>query len=201
MDGEKYTLIYRFPPWRRRSNRPCTFQCQSPRVDVTRTQPTDADGPRSAPDEPTSGETALSRRQATRIGLTAGAVATVVMTVFRMPTSRSPPPTARLAAAVAGGEPADHTLVGLLLHLIYGTVAGGVFGLLAGSHLPGSDLGGERRGALLGSVYGLALSAFGLTVLLKRVLRIDLDADERFVFHVSHLIYGLALGILVGSRS
>lgn len=186
-----------------------TFRVPPPVDTVTGLRPTPPDDDSQPPEAPLDrtvpgrgpAEEPTVSRPAMFSGLIAGTIATVVMTAFRVPISRSPPPPARLAAIIAGGEPTDHLLAGLLGHLAYGTVAGGVFGVLAGARLRGTDRTAERRGAILGSLYGLALSVFGSAVLLKRVLRVDPDPDERFVFHVSHLIYGLTLGILVASRS
>ncbi|QLG64213.1 hypothetical protein [Halorarum salinum] len=135
------------------------------------------------------------------VGLVGGAVATAVMSAFRIPIARSPPPTAWFwAEFVAGGEPADYVGRGLLLHLLYGTLGGGVFGLLVGPFITGPEATRERRATLLGAAYGATLSAFGVSVVLDRLLGLELEPDERFVFHVSHLVYGLTLGTWFGSR-
>ena len=136
------------------------------------------------------------------VGLLGGLLATVTMTVFRMPISDSPPPTADLWARYVGdGGPEDHLLVGLLLHLGYGTAAGGLFGALAPVPPTGTELSREVRGVLAGLAYGLLLSAFGERALLVGLLGMDLEADERFVFHASHVVYGLTIGAWVGSRA
>lgn len=135
------------------------------------------------------------------VGLAGGAVATAVMSAFRIPISRSPPPTAWFWATFVGdGVPGDYVGRGLLLHLLYGTLGGGVFGVLVGPSIAGREVTQERRATLLGAVYGVALSAFGVWVVLDRLLGLELDPDERFVFHVSHLVYGLTLGTWFGSR-
>lgn len=137
---------------------------------------------------------------AIKYGAFGGLVATVSMTVFRMPTSKSLPPTARFwAKFVGGGEPEEYPVVALLLHLVYGIVGGIFFALLA----PGSgdsEAVAESKGAILGTVYGVALSIFGMRVILERVLGTDPDTDERLIFHISHVVYGLTLGTWVGSR-
>lgn len=137
------------------------------------------------------------------VGLASGFVATVVMTVFRMPISRSPPPTAYFwTKYVGGGEPDEHTLVGLALHLTYGTVGGGLFAALpAGPPTADEEVGREARSVLRGLVFGLLLYAFGTRVVLARLLDMDLAPHERFIFLLSHVVYGLALGARFGSKA
>lgn len=134
------------------------------------------------------------------LGLAGGLVATLVMTAFRIPISRSLPPTANFWATYVGsGDPEDYPLVALALHLAYGAAGGVGFAALA----PGwgrPEAVAESQDAVLGTVYGLLLSAFGSRVLLERLLGMDLDRDERLVFHVSHVVYGLTLGTWLGSR-
>jgi hypothetical protein len=163
------------------------------------------DSQRSADDSRTPGNgrkrAASDRRWHAATGLLAGAFATVVMTVFRAPVARSPPPPAWFwAKFVAGGDPEDHAAPALVLHLVYGSVAGAAFGLLAGPRTGAGEARRERRATAFGAVYGLCLSGFGAAVVLGRLLDMDLDPDERFVFHVGHLVYGLALGTRFGSR-
>lgn len=139
-------------------------------------------------------------RRTVKLGLKSGLVATVVMTTFRMPISRSPPPTADFwATYVAGGDPEDHTAVGLVLHLAYGIGAGVVFAVLSPSRTTGSEVEDESRGILRGLAYGILLSTFGVRFVLEGLLGMDLEPDERFIFHVSHVVYGLTLGAWHGS--
>lgn len=134
------------------------------------------------------------------VGLHGGAVATAVMTAYRLPVSRSLPPTAAFWATYVGsGEPSEYPLIGLVLHAAYGAGAGAIFALL----VPGrsrSDAVAESRNAVLGVGYALCLSVFGARVLLGRLLGMDLAPDERLVFHASHVVYGLTLGTWLGSR-
>ncbi|RBI61894.1 hypothetical protein DMJ13_14180 [halophilic archaeon] len=128
------------------------------------------------------------------------------MTVFREPVARSLPPTAAFIAKFTGGRPGDHPVGALALHLLYGTAAGGVFGGLVGAsddERVAAELGAseETVGLVAGTAYALALSAFGERVLLGRLLDMDLEDDELMIFHAGHVVYGVALGAWVGSRS
>ncbi|NEU57876.1 hypothetical protein [Halorussus sp. MSC15.2] len=177
-------------------------------------------------DADSTSATGLAPRLAARIaeGTRAGFVATLVMTAYRLPVSRSLPPTARFwSTFVSGDDPDDHPIIALALHLLYGTVGGAIFGALtpfdAGSPAssPRSPTGDESDrstdddhrqtasreviGLLWGTVYALALSVFGERVVLGRVLDMDPEVDERLVFHAGHLVYGLSLGTLFGSRT
>jgi hypothetical protein len=134
------------------------------------------------------------------LGCSGGLIATLVMTAFRIPTSRSLPPTAYFWAKFFGGGSAeDHPLAGLVLHLVYGAGGGVAFAVLAPGR-EGSEATAEFVDAVLGTVYGVALSAFGIRVVLGRLLGMELPADERLVFHLSHVVYGLTLGTWLGSR-
>lgn len=135
-------------------------------------------------------------------GLQAGAVATVVMSAFRVPISRSPPPTARFwAKYVGGGEPEQYPVVGFLLHLLYGIGGGGAFGAAMSSQVDEPVAKRERVCTACGVLFGIGLSKVGTAVVLNRVLGLDLEPDERFVFDVSHVVYGLTLGTWFGSRA
>jgi hypothetical protein len=127
-------------------------------------------------------------------------IATLVMTVFRMPISESLPPTAEFWAQYLGsGEAEDYPIIGLVLHLAYGVAGGVAFAALA----PGSgesDALAETKNVIAGTVYGMVLSVFGARFLLEGLLEMDLETDDRLIFHLSHLIYGLTLGTWVGSR-
>lgn len=134
-------------------------------------------------------------------GARGGFVATVVMTLYRMPVARSSPPPARFWRQYVGvGGERTTAAAGLVLHLVYGTVGGVIYGLVNPVDVRHSAAR-EAVELLVGLLYGLALSVVGTRVVLGRVLGLDLDADEALVFHVSHAIYGLTLGTWYGSRS
>lgn len=137
-------------------------------------------------------------------GAIGGALATVVMTAYRMPVASSLPPTAKFwARYVAGGEPEDHPIPALVLHLAYGTAAGSMFGVLFRPFRRGSDSdeGREVGGLVVGTLYALALSVFGEQMVLGGLLSTDLDDTESLIFHVGHLVYGLSLGSWIASES
>ena len=135
-------------------------------------------------------------------GIQAGFVATIIMTAFRLPILRSLPPSANFwSQYVTGGDPEEHTFAGLVLHFAYGIQAGAIFGALFELQDADRAIEPEQRGLVWGSVYGMALSAFGSQVMLKELLDIRLDADELALFHAGHFVYGLSLGAWVGSRT
>ena len=136
-----------------------------------------------------------------QLGLNGGFVATVAMTAFRMPISESLPPSAHLCAQYLGGEdPSQYRLLALGLHLLYGMVTGGFFAWGFTDLTPNEPGRAESYGLLLGSIYGLCSSVFGIHVVLDRLLGLDLELDEVVIFHASHVIYGAALGAWVASE-
>ncbi len=139
---------------------------------------------------------------AVRSGAKGGFIATIVMTAFRIPIARSLPPTANFWAKYIGtGEPGDYTFQGILLHLLYGAGSGVVFATFYTPQETVSEAKQERRGILWGAVFGLLLSVFGVQVVLKRFLDMDLESDERLIFHMSHAIYGFTLGAWIESNT
>ena len=137
-------------------------------------------------------------------GAVGGSLATVVMSAYRMPVAASLPPTATFwAKYVGGGDPEDHPVPALVLHLAYGAGAGAVFGALFRPFSGRTAGEGEREagGVVLGALYALALSVVGERAVLGGLLSTDLDTTESLVFHVGHLVYGLSLGSWVASGS
>lgn len=148
-----------------------------------------------------------------RRGLEGGLLATLVMTVYRLPVSRSLPPTAEFwTTFVSGGDPQDATTPALLLHAGYGGAAGAVFAALLGHRRsvtdaePGVDTppgpptySGEVSTTVAGVLCGTVLSVLGEWILFGRLLGID--PDDRVAFHVGHLLYGITLGAWVGTRT
>ena len=123
------------------------------------------------------------------------------MTLSRLPLFRTLPPSAELwARYVVGGEPEQYSVEGFVLHLLHGGVGGGLFGL--GFSLVDGRTERRRRFSVvaLGVVYSLTLSVFGSRVVFRRLLGTELAADERLVFHVGHVIYGLTLGAWMSAR-
>lgn len=145
--------------------------------------------------------TTLGILQSAGRGVVGGLVATVLMTLYRFPTFRALPPTAEFwAMYVAGGEPEQYPVEGLVLHFLYGGVAGGLLGL-AFSLVDVRTARTRRFTAVALAVgYSLLLSVFGTRVVFRRLLGEELDDDERMVFHIGHVVYGLSLGTWLQSR-
>lgn len=91
-------------------------------------------------------------------------------------------------------------MTSLALHVLYGIGGGVGFGLAFESIVDDTDEP-ETVGLVAGVIYAILLSVFGERVVLDCLLDMDLSTDERAVFHAGHVVYGLALGAWVGSRS
>ncbi len=139
-------------------------------------------------------------RSAVVAGAKGGLFATVAMTAFRLPISRSLPPTDEFwTRYVRDDRSGDAPLPALALHLCYGVAAGVVYAATVPDSGGESALASMGTGAVTGVAYGLLLSAVGLV--LERLLGEELSTDERFVFHLGHVVYGLTLGTWLGSRA
>lgn len=131
-------------------------------------------------------------------GLAGGVVATIVMTIgMMMMGDGGPPPTARLVAKFAGGEPEEYAMPGMALHLLYGIVAGAVFAV--GVPLIGLSLGSLAVAVGLGVVYGLVLMIGGMVFWMRMVIGIEADRDMMMMFGTVHVIYGIVLGAFLGA--
>lgn len=132
-------------------------------------------------------------------GLAGGLLATIVMTAFMMALGDdSPPPTASLWAKFVGDEPPDEYLMqGMVLHLLYGIVAGAVFVLA----LPAVGVGLTEltTAAAAGVGYAIVLTVIGMVFWMKVVLGLDAEPKEMGMFVVFHLVYGVVLGAFVGA--
>ena len=131
-------------------------------------------------------------------GLAGGLVATIVMTVVMMVMGDGgPPPTAALVAKFAGGDPEDYAMPGMMLHLIYGILAGAVFAV--GAPLVGLSLGSIAVAAGLGLVYGIILMIGGMMFWMRTVIGMEPDRDMMMVFGTVHVVYGVVLGAFLGA--
>lgn len=123
------------------------------------------------------------------------------MTVYRMPVFRALPPTAEFwARYVGGGDAKQYFIPGIFLHFLYGTLAGGIFGVLVSFLDVESDVSRERVYLVAGLGYGLLLSAIGSRLIFVRVLGRELQPEHSMVFHVGHAIYGVTLATFMASR-
>lgn len=131
-------------------------------------------------------------------GLAGGLVATIVMTALMMAMGDGgPPPTAALVAKFADGQPADHEMPGMVLHLVYGVVAGGVFAV--GVPLVGLGLGSIGVAVGLGIVYGVVLMVGGMAFWMRTVIGMEPDRDTVVTFATVHVVYGVVLGAFLGA--
>lgn len=132
-------------------------------------------------------------------GLAGGVVATIVMTIAMMVMGDGgPPPTARLVARFAGGDPEDYAMPGMALHFVYGIVAGAVFAV--GVPSIGLDLGSIVVAVGLGLVYGVVLVIGGTVFWMRLVIGMEPDRDMMMTFGTVHVIYGVVLGAFLGAN-
>lgn len=126
-------------------------------------------------------------------GLAGGVVATIVMTIAMMVLGDGgPPPTARLVAKFAGGQPEEYAMPGMALHLVYGVVAGAVFAV--GVPLLGVSLTSIPVAVGLGLVYGVVLMIGGMLFWMRTVIGMEPDRSTMLMFGTVHVIYGVVLG-------
>ncbi|MGQ4554495.1 hypothetical protein [Halobellus sp. GM3] len=131
-------------------------------------------------------------------GLAGGLVATIGMTIVMMVMGDGgPPPTASLVAKVVGGDPEDHAMPGMILHLMYGIVAGAVFAV--GVPVVGLSLGSIAVAAGLGLVYGIILMIGGMVFWMRMVIGMEPDRDMMVMFGTVHVVYGVVLGAFLGA--
>ncbi len=131
-------------------------------------------------------------------GLAGGVVATVAMTIAMMMLGDGgPPPTARLVAKFAGGDPEAHAMPGMALHVIYGVAAGAVFAV--GVPLLGLGLDSIPVAAGLGLVYGLVLMIGGMVFWMRTIIGMEPDRSMMTMFGTVHVIYGVVLGAFIGA--
>ena len=131
-------------------------------------------------------------------GLAGGLVATIVMTIVMMVMGDGgPPPTAALVTKFAGGDPEDYAMPGMMLHLIYGILAGAIFAV--GAPLVGLSLGSIAVAAGLGLVYGIILMIGGMMFWMRTVIGMEPDRDMMMVFGTVHVVYGVVLGAFLGA--
>jgi hypothetical protein len=131
-------------------------------------------------------------------GLAGGLVATIVMTAVMMVMGDGgPPPTAGLVGKFAGGDPANHAIPGMVLHLLYGVGAGAVFAV--GVPLLGLSLGSFGVAIGLGFVYGIVLMIGGMAFWMRVVIGMEPDREMMVTFGTVHLVYGVVLGAFLGA--
>ena len=130
-------------------------------------------------------------------GLVGGLIATIVMTIFMMALGDdSPPPTAALWAKFVGDEgPEAYMPQGMILHMLYGTGAGGAFAVI--TTVAGLGVG-SLTGTLLWAVaYAVVLSLVGMVFWMKIVLAMEPKPSMAAMFGFFHLVYGVVLGASV----
>lgn len=131
-------------------------------------------------------------------GLVGGFVATVVMTAFMMTLGDdSPPPTVLFWSKYLGeGEPRAYMVHGMVVHLVYGTVAGAVFALLV--PVVGVSVASIGSAVLWGLVWAGVLFVVGAVLWMRLVLGMEPELKMAGMMLFFHLVYGSVLGAWIG---
>ena len=132
-------------------------------------------------------------------GLVGGIVATIVMTTFMLALGDgSPPPTARFWSKYVGdGDAADYMMQGMVLHLLYGAIAGGIFAV-AVPFVGAISLATVGTAVFWGLAYGVVLFAGAAAFWMKLVLGMEPEPKMVGMFLYFHLVYGAVLGGWLG---
>lgn len=133
-------------------------------------------------------------------GLVGGFVATIVMTIFMMLLGDdSPPPTALFWSKYVGGEsPDQYMMQGMVLHFIYGIIAGGVFAAVV-PILGFVSVATVGAALLWGLLYGIVLFMIAAAFWMMMILGMSPEMKMAGMFLFFHLVYGLVLGAWVGT--
>jgi hypothetical protein len=110
----------------------------------------------------------------------------------------SPPPTALFWSKYIGdGDPDDYMMPGMLLHLIYGIVAGAV--LAVGLPVVGFGDVGLTTALAIGLAYGVVLFVGAAVFWMNVVLALEPERKQVGMFLLFHLVYGVVLGAVAGA--
>lgn len=129
-------------------------------------------------------------------GLAGGLLATIAMTMVMLALGDdSPPPTAALWAKFVGdGSPEDYLPQGMVLHMLYGIGAGGVFALGVTAIGAGIGVGALVTSLLYAVAFALVLTVVGAVFWMKVVLAMEPKPTMVGLFALFHIVYGLVLG-------
>lgn len=129
-------------------------------------------------------------------GLLGGLVGAVATGAMLLATGDEPSPAAVVWAKYLGdGDPANYETHGLAVHLVYGAVAGVLFVAVAGALSLGV---GTLGGALLWAVvWAAVLVVVAAGFWMKVALGADPDTEALSAMGLMHLVYGVALGVVV----
>jgi hypothetical protein len=84
----------------------------------------------------------------------------------------------------------------MVLHLVYGVVAGGVFAV--GAPVVGVEFESIAVAVGLGLLYGVVLMVGGMVFWMRTVIGVEPDRDTMVMFGTVHVVYGIVLGALLG---
>lgn len=132
-------------------------------------------------------------------GIVGGLVATVVMTAVKVTVGPSgPPPTAALWAQYVGdGEPPDYKQQGMILHFLYGAIAGAIYVPVFTAFNLGMPISTWVGGIVWGAIWGILLFVVAAAVWVKGILGMEPESGQAAFMAGNHVVYGVVLGAWV----
>ncbi|MFQ5837941.1 MAG: hypothetical protein ACE5HJ_04085 [Thermoplasmata archaeon] len=131
------------------------------------------------------------------LGLIAGFVAVLIMTLLMAPMMKKGPGVSQfMAARLSKGQPTDKgsMMGGMLLHLAYGTGMGGVYAI--GSSALSLVIISHIVNGLLFGVLLFIIAVLVVTPLSKAPMK-EMPKSMMGAFLALHLVYGLVLGAVI----
>lgn len=130
------------------------------------------------------------------VGGLLGAVAMVVL-MDLLEVQEYPPSVQFWARFLGSGKPDNYVGAGLFLHVVYGTVAGGLYPRLAWLAGAGGELyAGWPLGLVGGLIFGVVLFFVAVLYRIFGLFRMEMAPRQVWTLALLHLVYGVVLGFV-----
>lgn len=135
----------------------------------------------------------------TYFGIVGGFLGAVAMVVLMdlLEVQEYPPSVQFWARFLGNGNPDNYVGAGLFLHVIYGTVVGGLYPRLAYVSGAGADLYAGWPLAIVGGIlFGVVLFVVAVLYRIVGLFRMEMAPRQVWTLAMLHLVYGVVLGFL-----